>query len=236
MIKHDQPTIFGDKLIAAVSSVEDGVMNFKNNDSEEVFHNRIAFLDAADGIDPATATLVQVTYQDTTDFTRYKVVDDENAGEGILEPHSSLVADALVATRPDQALFLPLADCVGAIIYDSVEKILMVSHLGRHSIEQSGGQKSIEYLVNEFDSQPANLLVWLSPAAGKENYPLNAFDGKGMHEVIVSQMIHAGVDLNNIEVSHVDTTENPDYFSHSEYLKGEQPYDGRFAIVAMMIE
>lgn len=236
MIKHDQPTIFGDKLIAAVSSIEDGPMNFKGHDSDEVQNNRISFLDTADGIDPVTATLVQVTYEDTTDFTRYKIVEDENAGEGVLEPHSSLVADALVVTRPDQAIFLPLADCVGAIIYDPIRRILMVSHLGRHSIEQNGGQKSIEYLVNEFDSQPTDLLVWLSPAAGKRNYPLQALDGKGMYEAIISQMMQSGIDLNNIEVSHVDTTENSDYFSHSEFLKGEQPDDGRFAIVAMMVD
>lgn len=236
MIQHDQPTIFGDKIIARVSSIEDGPMNFKGNDADEIQNNRVQFLDAADSIDPLMATLVQVTYEDTTNFTRYKVVDEENVGEGIFGPSSNLEADALVATRPNQALFLPLADCIGAIIYDPKQEILMVSHLGRHSIEQNGGQKSVDYLVSEFDTNPADLLIWLSPAAGKENYPLRALGDKGMHETVVSQLLRAGVDIENIEISHVDTTENPDYFSHSEFLKGERPDDGRFAIVAMMVE
>lgn len=236
MIKYDQPTIFGDKLIVAVSSIENGPMNFKGNDPDEVQNNRIFFLEEAGGIDPLTATLVQVTYEDTTDFTRYKIIEDDNVGEGILEPVSNLEADALVATRPDQALFLPLADCVGAVIYDPKNEILMVSHLGRHSIEQDGGNKSIEYLVEQFDSMPSDLLIWLSPAAGSENYPLNMFGGKGMHEVVVDQMCRAGVDQNTIEVSHIDTTDSPNYYSHSEFLKGEQPDNGRFAIVAMMID
>lgn len=235
MIGHDQPTIFGGSVVVAVASIEDGAMNFKGYNPEVIRENRTAFLDQV-GIDPTAATLVQVTYDDTTNFTRYKVVEEEQAGEGVLEPISNTEADALVATRPEQALFLPLADCVGAVMYDPINAILMVSHLGRHSVEQRGGLKSIEYLTQEFDSQPSSLLVWLSPAAGKQNYPLLALQNKGLHEAVVEQLILAGVDPSNIEVSQVDTTENPDYYSHSEFLKGEQPDDGRFAIVAMMVE
>lgn len=233
MIWRDQPTIFGDKIISAVSSIEDGPMNFKAGDEEEIRANRRAFLLGSD-IDPQQTTLVQVAYEDTTSFVRYKVLDDEHVGEGLLEPHSVLVADALVATRPGQALFLPLADCIGAILYDTTNEILMVSHLGRHSIEQSGGRKSIEYLVEQFDSKPEDLLVWLSPAAGKENYPIFALKGKGLHEAVLEQMIGAGITPGNIEISLVDTSESLDYYSHSEFLKGNQSNDGRFAIVAMI--
>lgn len=235
MIRNDQPTIFGNTIVAALSSREDGPMNFKGNDPEEVRANRLAFLDLA-GVDPLTATLVQVTYEDTTDFTRYKAVGEEHAGEGLLEPVSDIEADALVATRPEQALFLPLADCIGAVIYDPNVQVLMVSHLGRHSAEQEGGLKSIEYLIREFDCNPGELLVWLSPAVGNPEYPLHKLRGKGLHEATIEQMIKAGVNPGNIEVSHVNTADNPDYYSHSEFLKGNQPDDGRFAIVATMIE
>lgn len=235
MIRHDQPTIFGDRLIVAVSSIEDGAMNFRGHDPDTIRDNRIAFLSEV-GIEPLAATLVQVTYEDTTDFTRYKVVTDEQAGEGMLEPVSSTVADALVATRPEQALFLPLADCVGAVIFDPENEVLMLSHLGRHSVEQNGGAKSVEYLVTEFGSNPSDLLVWLSPAVGKETYPLRAFEGKSLHEVITEQLLQTGVSSHAIEISHVTTADNPDYYSHSEFKVGNQPDDGRFAIVAMMTE
>lgn len=234
MIRHDQPTIFKDKIVAAVSSVEDGAMNFKGFEPSVVRDNRTSFLEPF-GIDPLFATLVQVRYEDTTDFTRYKVVGEENAGEGMLEPKSSVVADALVATRPDQALFLPLADCVGAVLYDPANEILMLSHLGRHSTEQGGGVKSVLYLQEEFGCDPRHLLVWFSPAVGKQNYPLYGLGGKGLHEALAEQILGAGVLSSNLEISHVDTSESPDYYSHSEYLKGERPEDGRFAVVAMMI-
>lgn len=232
MIQHDQPTIFGDRVIVALSSVHDGNMDFPHADHEEVRSNRLAFFDQA-GIDPFQATRLQVTYGDTTDFTRYKIVDDDQMGEGILRP-SDDETDALVVARPEQAVFLPLADCAGAVIYDPSNQILMVSHLGRHSVEAEGGTRSIEFLQREFGSEPAELLVWLSPAVGSESYPLYAFGNRGLHEVIVEQMAKAGVSTNHIEVSHVDTAESPDYFSHSEFLAGNRSEDGRFAIVAMM--
>lgn len=235
MIERDQPTIFGDDVIVAVSSVHNGPMNFKGNDPEEIRANRLAFFDEA-GVDPLTATLVQVTYDDTTDFTRYKVLSEEQAGEGMLEPVANTEADALVATRPEQALFLPLADCVGAVLYDPENKVLMVSHLGRHSVEQDGAAKSVHYMEQEFGSNPGELLVWLSPAVGKSSYPLHALDGRGLHEVIIGAMIECSVRPEHIEASAIDTAESDDYYSHSEFKSGNQDQDGRFAIVAMMVE
>lgn len=238
MIRHDQPTIFGGDIIAAVSSIQDGNMSFSRGNTDETRENREnrhAFLDTI-GVDPFLTALIRVEYGDSKDFTRYRVAADEEMGEGVLQPASGAVADALVATRPDQAIFLPLADCAAAIIYDPTNEVLMVSHLGRHSVEVGGGSMSIDYLKREFDSDPTELIVWLSPAVGGESYPLYALGNRGLHEVIIEQMTKAGVMTPNIEVSHVDTAQSPNYFSHSEFLAGNRSEDGRFAIVAMMVE
>lgn len=232
MIANDQPTIFKDAIVAAVSSTDDGNMKFGRGSDDDTRFNRTAFLQAND-IELPQTTLLQVTY-DTTDFCRYKIVDDEHQGEGMYESVSSLQADALVVTRPDHAIFLPLADCVGAIVYDLKNEIMMVSHLGRHSIEQRGATKSVQYLIDEFESNPADLQIWLSPAAGAENYPLEAFANRGMHQVVVGEFLALGVPFEQIEVSEVDTTESDTYFSHSEFKAGYRDFDGRFAIVAMM--
>lgn len=232
MIAQDQPTIFGDDLVAAVSSADDGSMKFGQGDDNETRFSRIEFL-AANDLEPSQTTLLQITY-DTTDFCRYRILDDEHQGEGILEPTTQVQADAVVVVRPDHAVFLPLADCVGAIIYDAENHIMMVSHLGRHSIEQNGATRSIEYLREYFDSDPAQLKIWLSPAAGGENYPLHARGNRSMHQAITADLLTIGVPFDHIEVSAVDTTESDDYFSHSQYKAGERDFDGRFAIVAMM--
>lgn len=233
VVHANQPTVFGDAVVVGVSSTDDGNMRFGRGDDDETRNNRIVFLGQLE-IDPNQTTLVQVSYEDTTDFTRYRIVDDINQGEGMLEPVSDLHADALVVTRPDHALFLPLADCLGAVIYNPKNQIMMVTHLGRHSIEMEGGTKSIRFLVDEFGSEPADLQIWLSPAVGSENYPLFAFDNRGLLEVACEQLLKAGVNIDQIEVSDIDTATDDNYFSHSEYLAGNQMTDGRFAIVAMM--
>lgn len=232
MIERDQPTIFGDALTAVLSSADDNDMGFGRLENSEVGLNRAVFLQDND-IEPTQTTLLRVTY-DTTDFCRYMVLDDEHQGEGIHEPTSNVQADAVVVTRPDHAILLPLADCIGAVIYDPKNQIMMVSHLGRHSIEQGGATKSLSYLVEHFDSNPADLFIWLSPAAGGENYPLHAFAGRGMHQVVTGEFLKFGVPFDHIEVSEIDTTESDNYFSHSEFKAGYRDFDGRFAIVAMM--
>lgn len=142
-------------------------------------------------------------------------------------------ADALVTTNPGHALFLPIADCVGVVFYDAAKKVLMVSHIGRHSAEQYGAQKSVGYLQTHTNATPEDIKVWLSPAVGKASYPLKAFNGQSLHEVIEDQLIKAGIKKENIEKSPVDTANNEHYFSHSQYLQGnDEP--GRFAVVAMM--
>ena len=207
-------------------------MKFGIGTADEVRHNRRLFLESV-GITPRHATLVGITY-DTDDFAKYRIVSHHDKSAGMENPELTQYADALVVDQPDHALFLPLADCVGAILYDPVRHVLMVSHLGRHSVEVNGAANSVEYLKESQNVDPNDLLVWLSPAVGSATYPLHAFEGRSLHDVIVEQMMNAGVLEGHIERSSVNTAENEAYFSHSEYLKGNREEPGRFAIVAMM--
>lgn len=232
MIKKDQPTLFGSAVTAAVSSVEDGNMKFGINSPEETIGNRRRFLERV-GIDFDHTTLVTVTY-DTDDFAKYRVATHSDKVAGMDGKGQSVYADALAVRQPNHALFLPLADCVGAVLYDAQLRVLMVSHLGRHSTEIEGANKSVRYMAETFGSAPADIRVWLSPAVGSATYPLHTFGGKSLHEVIVEQLTAAGVPADMIEVSRVDTAYDDNYFSHSQSLKDPAFPQGRFAIVAMM--
>jgi len=235
VIARDQPTIFGKSVVVAVSSLADGDMSFGRQADEEVTWNRIHFLEKA-GIQPDRTTLVRISYEDAEHFARYRTVVDSHRAEGMFAPKSGEIADAAVVTQPDHALFLPIADCVGVVLYDPIKRLLMVSHVGRHSAEIDGAEKSVEYLVDNFSINPQNLLVWLSPAIGKVQYPLHKKDGKSLHETIQEQLLKVGVLSDQIEVSAIDTAEDVNYFSHSQFLKGERDTDGRFAVVAQMTE
>lgn len=216
-----------------VSTITDGNMKSTNGDYREVQENRQRFL-AKNGIEIQNTTLLQVVYEGN-DYCRYATVADEDMGDGIASP-PSIVSDALLTYTPGQALFLPIADCAPLVIWSDEKNAMMLSHLGRQSVEQGGGRKSIEYFLQETGVSPTSLRLWLGPAAGAENYPLWACENRGLHEVILDQLALAGVQPSQIEVSPVDVTKDPAYYSYSNFLKGLQVEagDGRFAVVAVL--
>lgn len=217
-----------------LSQVSDGNMKpDKINNQLSVLDTRTKFL-LKSNISPNDTSLVKISYEDDN-YTRYLIIGGTNKGDGIVR-ESDTIADALVTTATNHALFLPLADCVGAVIYDETKNVLMLSHLGRHSLEKFGGVKSVEYLVKNFNVDPDNLMVWLSPAAGRENYPLSSFEGKSLQQVAKEQLASAGIRTSSVSASSIDTTKNDSYFSHSQFLSGKRKESGRFAVVAIIEE
>lgn len=235
MIQNDQPNSLGNDVVVGLSSIDDGNMKKENMPVEvakDVDSNRQKFLSRL-GISTDQTVLVRINY-DRDDYTRYAVVSSADKGNGILPDRNIDINDALMTTEPNVALFLPLADCVGAVLYEPNKKVLMVSHLGRHNLEQDGAYKSVQYMSEKAAVKPADIKVWLSPSAGKENYPLHAMDNQSQQQVVLEQLKKAGVADQNIDTSNIDTTTNDNYFSHSQYLKDNAKPNGRYAIVAMM--
>lgn len=200
-----------------------------------VIRNRQKFLNTH-GIQPSQTTRLSFVYNtETSPYCRYMILEPKHKGLGMADD-ATLGVDAIVTTQPNHALLLPVADCIGAVRYDPEHKVLMLSHLGRHSLEQEGAIKSVDFLVKNFQTNPTKLRVWLTPAAGKENYPIWALNNSGMKETTFKQLKKAGVSENHITDDPKDTTVDHNYYSYSEFLKGNRPEDGDHAIVAMMTE
>ncbi|MDR1300187.1 MAG: laccase domain-containing protein [Candidatus Nomurabacteria bacterium] len=224
----NEPMIFAGAVVIGLSNVADGDVRTAEKVGDElakVRASRRTFL-ARMGANESNTVLVKFD-DDSDDFCRYKTVDKRDAGRGMIAGLTIDSADALFTKDKNLALFLPLADCLGAVIYDTKNGVLAVAHLGRHSTEQHGARKVIEYMKKEFGSKPANIKVWFSPSADKGNYPLYAFDNQSLQDVNVGHLAEVGVPLENMTRNTVDTTTDDDYFSHSQGDK-----DKRFAIVA----
>lgn len=219
------------KLVYGVSDVHDGSMKEANSGHVLVYENCKRYLGKFN-VKPDSATLVYLTYEGD-DYCRFRSVDASAGGEGFVYD-ATVPSDALFTTTKSLALFLPLADCVGTVLYDEVTESLGLAHLGRHNLEQYAGTAAVRYMQQHYGADPKNLHVHLSPAAGKSSYPLFAFDNRGLHEVAVEQLLSAGVKAESITVDHRDTTVDNTLFSHSEFLKGKRKSNGRHAIVAMM--
>ena len=214
-----------DNVIIAVSNVREGSMSASANEQGKA-RNRQNFL-AQHQI-----WLEQSVLYQGDDYCRYVEVDEHFAGDG-MNRESSIVCDAMFTLEEDLALFMPLADCIGACLYDEENKVLGLAHLGRHNLVQDGGRKTIKYMEKRFDSRVSNITVFLSPSVGKNSYPMRDFDGKSLQEVAEEQLMGAGVSRNNITIDKRDTVTEEELFSHSEFLKGNQDIDGRHAMVVM---
>lgn len=220
-------------VVVASSYVSDGSMHNRNDALDAtVIANREHWL-AKQGLTLNQTTRVRVSYNEGDDFCRYREVGEGEKGEG-MQNADFPAADALVTTISGHALFLPIADCVATTIYDEEHEVLMLTHLGRQSLEQHGGVKSVNYLVENYDSNPGTLKVWLSPTVNKDVYKIYELDNKGMKEAVYEQLAEAGVTTENITDNKDDTATNPNYFSYSEYLKGNKPVDGCYAMIAVM--
>lgn len=219
-------------LVVAISTVNDGNMYIPTDPSNAaVISNRETFL-SQQGLTLQQGVRVCVNYDNETDFCKYRQVSLDDAGFGMTG--AGQPADALVTTDSGLALFLPLADCIGTVLYDGANHVLMLSHLGRHSLEQSGGQKSVEYLVKNYGSNPSAIKVWLTPAPSKSIYPIFKLDNKGMKEALFEQLATAGIKQENITDNPAETDRDDRYYSYTNYVNGRSPDNGRYAIVAMI--
>jgi len=212
-----------------ISTTADGSMSTVP-DTETVRKNREAFL-RAHGMSLKDSVLVRLKYEGDN-YRRYLEVTVDDAGDG-MNRESTIIADALFTREKNLALFLPLADCIGAVIEDREQGIIGLSHLGRHNLLQDGGRETIRYMIEQFGSRPEDLFVTLSPSAGQENYPLFDFDNRSLQDVAIEQLMSADITREHITPSLIDTTVDEIYFSHSQFLKGNRETDGRFAIAAV---
>ena len=193
-----------------------------------VIQNRSTFLKSTSASIDNTVRL-GVSY-DRENFCEYEEVTKMHAGFG-MRGKDSVIADALVTKDPTLSLFLPVADCVGAAIYDPVRNIFALAHLGRHSLEQNGGTNIIKHLSDQYGSDPKDLKVWLTPAPGKDVYTIWALENKGMKEATFEQLFAAGILPQNITDNKAETDKDDNYYSYSEFLKGNKKEDGDHAIV-----
>lgn len=219
-------------VIVKQSTVRDGSMyNRLDMYDPDVFNNRRSFLSMED-MDIKDFVRLRVDFN-TDDFCRYNEVNDTHRGEGMLDNRVA-PADALVTTTRGLGLFLPVADCIGAVLYDPSNAVVALAHLGRHSLEQHGALRIVEYLVQTHSTRPSDLKIWLTPAAGKDVYKIWKLDNKGMKEAALEQFAKAGVYPHQIEDNRAETTNDPNYYSYSEFLKGSRSDDGDHAIFAMI--
>jgi copper oxidase (laccase) domain-containing protein len=215
----------GDLVRVALSEKADGNMRAVIRDERDrVEENRKTLL-AQLGLKFSNTYLVRVSY-DTDDYCQFLTAGKRNA---LSLNEDAQRCDGLLTCEQGKSILLPLADCLGVVLYDTQNEAMMVAHCGTHTTLQDGAFHAVKYLMQAVGTIPENLMVWLSPSVGKESYPVYALDGISLQEAVVGQLAEAGVRESNIRQSNIDTATDERYFSHSQGDRLE-----RFAIVGVI--
>ena len=245
MIRTDQPTYLPPELLIAVSSKDDGTMlnRIRGRHVAEVLENRRRFCDQI-GVKYDDVVYHVISYNQAQTFDNIAEVTEADT---VKRNNEGIFADALYTEAAGIGLFLPVADCIATVIYDSKRRALMLAHLGRHSTVVQLMSRAVRYFV-EHGSQAKDLQIWMSPSITQKNYRMDYFDHTNdtnwqnfcrqtadgiyldMQGFNRSLAIRAGVPGDNIFISPIDTADDPNYFSHSSGDTG-----GRVAVVAEIV-
>lgn len=158
--------------------------------------------------------------------------------------------DALITRTPGVTLMLRFADCLPIVLWDPVQQAIALAHAGWRGTAANAAQRIASMMVEEFGSDPTQMIAGLGPAIGPCCYQIGAevanplkaslqnweraikvTEGStyclDLWEANRQQLVEAGV--RRIEISHVCTSCHTDeFFSH----RAEKGRTGRFAAVA----
>jgi YfiH family protein len=141
--------------------------------------------------------------------------------------------DGMITKQKDAYLAITVADCLPIILFEPEKEILTLLHAGWRGLENRIIEKAIKKLHDKYDAKPDKLLAGIGPGIGPchfevkddllikfRSYPdaiinrdsLNYIDLKSIAK---TQMEHAGIKPDNIEVNPVCTyCQSDKYFSN----------------------
>ena len=219
--------LFNEKVEVGISDLKDGNMRFfEGGDEKEIINNQ-SELGRKIGLEPDYIARINTIYKDRKNFTDYFEVDEKNIEEFCIKNSEFKIpaSDGLVTKSKNIGILLPLADCLGVVVFDKRQNIFGVLHAGRHNVEQDGPRKFIDFLKEKFKSDSKDLFLYFSPCA--QNYCVFALNNRKLLDIAKEQFVNAGVLEENVISSGIDTVSNDDFPSNSS---GDKKM--RFAIVA----
>ncbi len=250
MITADQPTLFPSSVRAVVSSAADGTVKYGVDETDEKVAENLSQLTAKVGLAENQVAGIYITYDSNR---TYDVIREVRASDtlDIRDKSTWVLCDALVTTDKHVGLLIPIADCNGVIVYDSVHNVLALAHIGWHAAAADLPAKLVKYLVDKYDSKPGELLVYISPSIRKASYfndnPVqlheSAWQGyierssQGYHMDVFGyvrdQFFASGVMHSNVQASTTDVAQSHHYFSHFREKQNDQ-IAGRFAVICTL--
>lgn len=161
-------------------------------------------------------------------------VTKEDIGNGITKPNSLESADGLICGESGIPLVIFSADCVPVFFLDTKERVIALSHSGWKGTVKNIAAKTIDKMINDYNSKPENIICAIGPSIGECHFEvgdevaeifaglkygvINKYGEKyhvNLQKTIINQLTDCGIKSNNITNADICTYCNSDLlFSH----------------------
>jgi len=220
-------------------------MSFVGANKADVIKNRKAFLENF-GVDASSLVLCQQVHGDNI-----HVVTKEDIGRGSGGFEDGIPkTDALITNISNIPIAILVADCVPIIFYDKKQKVVGITHAGWRGTMKNITGKTVQKIVNEFKSDPKNILAAIGPSIGPNCFEVGedvvtAAKDNGLEDFLIfknsktyfdlwrankEQLLLSGISPENIEISGVCNHCGEDYYSF------RRDKDSRRFIVGVMMK
>ena len=235
------------KLVYGFSQVSDGNMSFVYGDEAQVAKARSSFL-RKQGLQADNSVFIKLEHG-----KKIYTVTAKDQGN-LIDPslQDKLIGDGLITNQAGLTLFLVVADCIGAVIYDPANQVVGLIHAGRKGVEQNILAEAVGQMESAYGSSPNELKLITSPSISANSYVFDSSDkidtkfwgndlsmgedGKWHMDIqskFAKQALQCDLQKDNISIDSIDTFTNQNYFSHRRSMNTGEP-EGRFAIFAQI--
>ena len=114
-----------------------------------------------------------IVCSDQTHTANVRIVTKQDCGYGITREKPYADVDGLVTNEAGVTLATFYADCVPLYLVDSVKKVIGLSHSGWKGTVGKIGKVTVETMVRDFDSNPADICVAVGPSICQECYEVS---------------------------------------------------------------
>ena len=233
-LKHGFSTRLGGVSTGVYESMN---LGFGRGDSDENVHENFKRMAKALDMNYERMCLSKQTHT-----TNVIVVEEKDAGNGIIRPLPYDDVDGLITNVKDMPLVTFYADCVPLFFYDPVNEVVALSHSGWRGTVGKIGKVTIEKMTASFGSNPKDVLCCVAPSICKDCYEvgsdvaeefIKAFGHENKDRLLRPSIfnpededkymldlwqacklvfLEAGVPEENIEITDYCTRCNPDLF------------------------
>lgn len=140
-------------------------LRFNCDDSRENVLENFRRIAQAAGMNYERLVLSKQVHEDNV-----HTVEDEDIGNGIMFENRFKSADGLITDKKGVGLVTLYADCVPLLFLDKKNAVIASSHSGWKGTVKNIGGKTVEKMIRDYGSDPADILCAIGPSIRVDHF------------------------------------------------------------------